>query len=52
MSTKLELREKIQLNNRVIKAIESDKIKFVDYYIADLKEKNSKLVTEIKNLGY
>ena len=48
MSTKPELREKIQLNNRVIRAIESDKIKFVDYYIDDLKAKNSALVKKMK----
>ena len=52
MTTKAELRKKIQTTNKIIKLITADPKPFVEYHLGLLKDRNTKLVNQIKELGY
>ena len=47
-----KLREKIQLNNRLIKGIERNPQMFVEWKITDLKNKNSIIAAQIKEMRH
>ena len=52
MSTIAELRQKIQDNNFIIRGITKHPQQFVDWKITDLKNKNSKIAAQIKELKH
>ena len=47
-----ELRQKIQDNNFIIRGIEKNPQVFVEWKIADLKNKNSIIVAQIKEMKH